>query len=475
MTCVDNNSFDIAVIGAGPAGMSAAITAAKKGARVIVLDDKVRAGGQIYRNVAASPLVDKAKLGPDYVKGEQLVKRFNACGCETRFGASVWHIGDNGEILFSYQGATQSLTAREIIVCCGAMERPFPVPGWHMPGVMTAGSAQVMLKNDGLVKEDAVFVGSGPLLYLIVAQYIRFGVKVKALVDTTPRAAYLEALPLLPAALSQFGVLKKGLLLLNEIRQAGVPVFSSATQVQVRGEKRAQGVSFVAKGKTHKLESEHVFLHQGVIPNLNITRAIGLQHHYSEQQLNWQPMLDQWGASSVSNIAVAGDCSAIIGADAAEEMGQVVALDRLNRLGLITAQQRDEEAQKPLAKVKSYNQLRRFIDRLYLPIEQHRVPQNAETMVCRCEEQTQGQLRAGYEQGACTPDELKGLTRCGMGPCQGRQCGHTVTELLAQWQEKSVSDVGYYRLRSPLRLLSLPELSQFQRISPAAKSEEVTK
>lgn len=186
-------------------------------------------------------------------------------------------------------------------------------------------------------------------------------------------------------------------------------------------------------------------------------------------------MLDQWGASSVSNIAVAGDCSAIIGADAAEEMGQVVALDRLNRLGLITAQQRDEEAQKPLAKVKSYNQLRRFIDRLYLPIEQHRVPQNAETMVCRCEEQTQGQLRAGYEQGACTPDELKGLTRCGMGPCQGRQCGHTVTELLAQWQEKSVSDVGYYRLRSPLRLLSLPELSQFQRISPAAKSEEVTK
>ena len=92
--------------------------------------------------------------------------------------------------------------AREMLLCPGAIEHPMPIPGWTLPGVMTAGSAQVMLKSDGLVAEGAVFAGSGPLLLLIVAQYLRLGVKVRAVVDTTPRSNYLNAAPLMPGALA---------------------------------------------------------------------------------------------------------------------------------------------------------------------------------------------------------------------------------------------------------------------------------
>lgn len=456
------DSYDIAVIGAGPAGMSAAITASAAGARVVVLDDKPRAGGQIYRNVTDSPLKNTGLLGEDYTKGAALVEQFNACRAEKITAANVWHVGDNGEILFSQAGASASLTAREVVISVGAMERPFPIPGWHLPGVMTAGSAQVMLKSDGLVRDGAVFAGSGPLLYLIVAQYLRLGVKVKALVDTTPKQNYLAAASLLPGALGHTDVLTKGIGLLNEIRRAGVPVYKYAEDLNIRGEKQAEGLSFTAKGVSHSLDAEHIFLHQGVIPNLNMTRATGVEHVWNREQLSWQPQLNSWGQTSVAHIAVAGDGSGIIGADAAALSGQLVAWQQLARLGLISPENAENHSRPLQQKLQRYQGLRRFIDRLYKPADALRKPEQQETMVCRCEEQTRGQLKAAFDQGARLPDELKGLTRCGMGPCQGRQCGHTVSELLAQWQGCEVEAVGYYRLRSPMRLINLTELARFQ-------------
>jgi hypothetical protein len=351
------------------------------------------------------------------------------------------------------------------------MERPFPVPGWHLKGVMSAGSAQVMLKNDGLVRDDAIFVGTGPLLYLIVAQYLRLGVKVRALVDTTPFSAYKDSVSLFPAALRGYKMLAKGLGLLNEIRRSGVEVYRYADSVEVVGEEKVEGIRFKSRGESIQLSADHLFLHQGVIPNLNMTRSMGLEHHWCKQQLCWKPTLDQWGQSSVPNVAVAGDSSGIVGADAAQAMGKVVALQRLVRLGLVSEQHRDLQSVDYLDFIARMNQFRAFIDCLYQPVVGHRIPDSPQTVVCRCEEQTVAQLKTGFEKGAVGPDELKGLTRCGMGPCQGRQCGHTVSELLASWQEKTVSEVGYYRLRSPMRLLNLTELSQFSQVSPVQQQE----
>lgn len=121
------------------------------------------------------------------------------------------------------------------------------------------------------------------------------------------------------------------------------------------------------------------------------------------------------------------------------------------------------ESRRALEKL---NRFRRFIDELYRPSEQHRVPQADDIVVCRCEERTVADLKIGFKQGAIEPNALKGITRCGMGPCQGRQCGHTVSELLAKWQNKPVAEIGYYRLRSPMRLLTLEELSHFQHKEP---------
>ncbi|MEH6473257.1 MAG: NAD(P)/FAD-dependent oxidoreductase [Halopseudomonas sp.] len=460
------NSYDIAIVGAGPAGMSAALTAANAGASVVVLDEKSRAGGQIYRNVSASPLAEPEQLGADYLRGRELVEAFERCRVEKIHGATVWHVGDNGEVLFSRDQQTHSLTARELILSGGAMERPFPIPGWHLPGVMSAGSAQVMLKSDGLVHDDAVFVGSGPLLYLIVAQYLRLGVRVAALVDTTPKRGYLDALGRLSGAMAGLPMIAKGLGLLNEIRKAGVPVYRNAINLKIAGNARAAGIGFEVGSQSHFLPSNHLFLHQGVIPNLNMTRSLGLDHHWCHQQLCWKPTLDGWGQSSVTSISVAGDGSGIVGAEGAEHMGTLVALNQLSRLGLITESMRDQQAVSHQRILQRLNRFRGFIDRLYRPLDANRIPEHDETVVCRCEERTVGQLKQEFERGARGPNELKMMSRCGMGPCQGRQCGHTVSELLAKWRGERVEDVGYYRLRSPMRLLTLTELSRFNLKEP---------
>ena len=461
------NSFDIAIVGAGPAGMAAAIAAHDTGARVVILDDKAKAGGQIYRNVTSSPLKNPSILGPDYLKGRPLVQAFEKCDAKIIHDANVWHVSPTGEVLFSQNNATHSLTAREVLITTGAMERPFPIEGWQLPGVMSAGSAQVMLKSDGLVHDDAVFVGTGPLLYLIVAQYLRFDVDVKALVDTTPKDAYIRAFSHISGALSQFPMLKKGLSLLGEIKKSGIPVYKHATNLKIKGESGIEAVEFTSNGQVHSLTTDHVFLHQGVIPNLNLTRSINLEHNWNPQQLCWQPTLNHWGQSSVENISIAGDGSGIVGADGAELTGEICVLNQLCRLKFITREVRDQKAAPLHERLDKLNKFRRFIDVLYRPLPENRQPEASETVVCRCEERTVADLKAGFEKGAHTPNELKSLTRCGMGPCQGRQCGHTVSELLAKWQDKPMEDIGYYRLRSPMRLLTLCEFADFNEITPS--------
>lgn len=473
-----NNSYDIAIIGAGPAGMSAAITASAAGARVVVLDDKPHSGGQIYRNVDASPLVKPAVLGDDYLKGSQITAAFKRSEAEHIRGVNVWHVGDNGEVLFSLEGETQRLTARQVIVATGAMERPFPIPGWHLPGVMSAGSAQVMLKSDGIVRDGAVFAGTGPLLYLIVAQYLRLGVKVKALVDTTPKKNYVRSMSEVTGALSAPAMLIKGLGLMNEIRKSGTKVYRFADSLKVMGDDAAAGVSFCVSGTSHEIVCDHVFLHQGVIPNLNMTRALGLKHHWCVQQLCWKPTTNNWGQSSQGFVSVAGDSSGIVGAESAAAMGRVCALGQLVNIGLMSEPQAVTEAANDQKFMARQQHFRRFIDCLYQPIDQHRKPVDDNTIVCRCEERTVKDLKQGFAQGGREPNQLKSQTRCGMGPCQGRMCGHTVSELLADWRNEPVDDVGYYRLRTPMRLVTLQELSRFTDVKPtvtptAVNSEEL--
>jgi NADPH-dependent 2,4-dienoyl-CoA reductase/sulfur reductase-like enzyme len=452
--------------------MNAAIALAKSGIQVVVLDRAERAGGQIFRKAGNSPLPQSGLLGPDYTDGATLIEVFEKCGATHMAGADVWHLGEDGTVLYSAEGETRQLQAREVLICPGAMERPMPISGWTLPGVMTAGAAQVMLKSDAIVAQGAVFAGSGPLLYLIVAQYLRLGVKVAAMVDTTPRANYTAALAHGSGALRSWPILRKGLSLMREISASGVPVYKYATDLKISGEYRATGLAFNVGGREKQVSADTVFLHHGVIPNSNMTRALQLVHEWNAAQQCWQVKTNRWGQSTVPHVSVAGDGAGIIGADGAQSAGRLAALNILARLGKLSEAERDKEARQDHTALRKLASFRRFIDRLYRPMEALQFPREPDTLVCRCEDQSLQDLRNGFEKGARDPNALKSLTRCGMGPCQGRQCGPMVSALLAKWRDEPESQVGYFRLRSPQRLLNLEEFSRFQRVQASSMDSE---
>lgn len=450
---------DVVIIGAGPAGMAAANLASRHGANVVVLDEQAAAGGQIYRGILTAPAARRHILGPDYEAGATLARSLSECSAQHFTSAAVWQITPDRRVLFTWQGGLHAISARRIILCTGAMERPFPIPGWTLPGVMTAGAAQILLKGSGMAPTGpVVLAGCGPLLYLLAAQYVKAGAPIAALVDTTHSGDYWQALRHLLQALKGSAYLRKGASLLSSLKRAGIPHYKGATQLRVVGEHDAQGLSFSCKGASHVVHSDVVLLHQGVVPNTQFSWSLCAEHTWDENQLCWRPVTDEWGELSVSGVFVAGDGRGITGAHAAALQGQLAAWSVLSQLELVSQDARDHAAASLQKALAPHAAIRAFLETLYRPKAENRNPQD-DTIVCRCEEITAGQLRAMVAQGCADPNQAKSQSRCGMGPCQGRQCGLTVTEVIAAARGVSPAEVGHYRIRPPIKPVTLGELA----------------
>ncbi len=452
---------DVVIIGAGPAGMAAAVEAQRLGLETVLLDEQPSAGGQIYRSIERPSLQNKTILGPDYYAGKTLAEELRGSRCQHITGAMVWQINPDGSLLYSRNGTSAALQARHILIASGAQERPVPIPGWTLPGVMTAGSAQVLLKNPGLAAEDAVFAGSGPLLYLITWQYLQAGIKVKALLDTTPPENYLRAMRTLGSAFQGARYLMKGLKLMRDIKAAGIPFIKGVDELEAVGKESSSisQVRYRAKGKKGSFDTNHLFLHQGVVPNVNLAMASGCKHNWNPQQLCWQPEVDLWGQSSQLHISIAGDSSGIGGAIAAELRGRLAVQQIACLLNRQSEGQRDANTHTWRQALNRELAFRPFIDTLYRPADQFRKPQRDDVVVCRCEEVKVSDIRAAVAQGCMGPNQLKSFTRSGMGPCQGRQCGLTVSELMSELNQQPMVSSGYYRVRAPVKPLSLGELA----------------
>jgi NADPH-dependent 2,4-dienoyl-CoA reductase/sulfur reductase-like enzyme len=458
---------DVAVIGAGPAGMAAAVEIAAQGLSVVVLDEQPEPGGQIYRNISTNT-ANHARindiLGPDYRRGETLARDF-ADACEAgpidyRRDSVVWQVDDDLTMHLSRNGAASDLQARRIVVATGAMERPVPIPGWTLPGVMGAGGAQIMLKAAHAVPDGpVVLAGCGPLLLLVARQLLDAGAEVAALLETTRFSDYWAALPALPGALRGHAMLRKGMAMRRQIDRAGVPIHAGVGALEAVGGERVEAVRFVRSGATGQIAVATLLLHQGVVPNVQITRQLGCAHEWNEPQRCWRPVLDDWGNADIEGIAVAGDGGGIGGAEAAAVAGRIAGLEAAHRLGKLAAAERDARAAPLRRELAGHLAIRPLLDTLFRPRADMLAPPDPATVVCRCEEVTAGATRDAVALGATGPNQAKAYLRCGMGPCQGRFCGLTVAEIIAAETGRSMEETGYYRIRPPIKPVTLGELA----------------
>lgn len=456
---------ELLVVGAGPAGLCAAAAAAALGVDTLLLDEQQAPGGQIYRAITTTPVTDKGILGDDYWHGASLLAPFKASGARHEPGATVWSVsrmtapdpGAGFEVGYSVKGEARLLHARHILLATGAQERPFPIPGWTLPGVITAGAAQILLKSAGLVPGGrTVLAGCGPLLYLIAWQYLNAGVRIDRILETTPPGRLRQALPHVFDFLRSpyFG---KGLKLVREVK-AAIPIVKGVMGLKALGHDRLESVQYTVGGRTETLAADQLMLHQGVVPNVNLSRAAGVEHEWNPAMDCWQPRVDVWGATSVPGIGIAGDGAGIAGARAAECRGLLAALNAACVLGHVDTAQRDQDARPYWKVLERAVRGRAFFDALYKAPDAYRRP-TGDTIVCRCEEVTAEQVRQTVALGCTGPNQMKAFLRCGMGPCQGRFCGLTVSELIADERGVPVADVGYYRLRFPTKPLTLGELA----------------
>jgi thioredoxin reductase len=454
-----NERHTVVVVGAGPAGMAAASVVAEHGVDVLLLDEQPTPGGQIYRSIGQRTHTDAAILGADYYRGERLVSALGASGAVYAPDSTVWQLSPQREIGVSRHGDARLMHAEQVILATGAQERPFPVPGWTLPGVMTAGGAQVLLKSAGLAAQDAVFIGTGPLLYLVAHQYLKAGAPPRAILDTTPRENLRRALWRLPGALANLTALSKGRRWIADLRAAGIALVKYVDDVKLVGRDALSWVDFKCHGHRQRMEAAHAFLHQGIVPSVNLAMAAGCAHRWSTSQLCWHAHTDAWGETDLPGIAIAGDGAAIDGALAAECLGRIAALGALHRCGRIAARDRDRLAQPHRQMLARERRTRAFLDTLFRPAKQFRVPPDAATLVCRCEEISVADIRACLALACTGPNQLKGVSRCGMGACQGRFCGLTVSEMIADFRRLPVEEVGALRMRPPVKPLVLAELA----------------
>jgi NADPH-dependent 2,4-dienoyl-CoA reductase/sulfur reductase-like enzyme len=450
---------DLLIIGAGPAGMAAAITARRHGLEVRVVDDQPAPGGQIWRSVEMAAKRDDI-LGPSYSEGRAVAEAFRTSGALYEPDAQLWQLEPGFKAFISKDRQPEIVEAQAVILATGAQERPVPFPGWTLPGVLTVGAAQILLKNAGQIPAGPVWIaGSGPLPLLYAVQLLRAGGVIAGYLDTTPPEQLWSALRYLPGALRSTGELFKGLGWLRILRRGRVPVVKGVVEIEALGNERLEALRYRTNGGAVKtIDAETLLVHEGVVPSIHAALSLDCDVAWTPAQECFAPVVDHWGESSRVNLFIAGDGAGIAGAKAALLRGELAALRVAVKLGRLSEKASATEAHPVRRKLGRELAVRPFLDALFRPRSQIFAPAD-ETVICRCEEVTAREIRALANVGRPGPNQIKGASRAGMGPCQGRQCGYTVNRLLAAAQDRSPAEVGFYRVRPPLKPVTLGEFA----------------
>jgi NADPH-dependent 2,4-dienoyl-CoA reductase/sulfur reductase-like enzyme len=456
------SEHDIVIVGAGPAGMRAAMTLADAGLRSCVIDEAPRSGGQIYRR-PPPPLGREPKrlYGFEAHRAVSLHAGFDAINDRVDHCAEtlVWTI-EPGCLGVVRRGRPMSIPWRCLILCPGAMDRVIPFPGWTLPGVYTLGGAQIALKYQGcFIGRRIVLVGTGPLLYLLAWQYAKAGASIAAILDTAPSGGRVKALP---GLLRGGRTLLKGIYYVGALRARGIAMASGVRPVAaIAGDDGAVAALLWCDrlGREHRLECDAVALGFGLRSETQLADLCGAAFAFDTPQRQWLPVEDGEGRSSVAGVYLAGDGARVRGADDAEITGERAACAFLVDIGRSEYATRLRALNRILDRSQTF---RRALDGTAFPFPVDLARRAADDlMVCRCEGITAGALRKSVrDEGARELNRVKAFTRLGMGRCQGRVCAAAAAEIVADTLGVSIEAIGRLRGQPPVKPVALGVLAR---------------
>ena len=398
--------FDLLVVGAGPAGIAAAVTAAESGMRVGLVDDNAAAGGQIWRAGGHLP-----------VQAQQWQARLQASPVVRLQGWRVFDCPAPGVLLAEQNGAVAEscaeLHAGKLILATGARERFLPFPGWTLPNVMGVGGLDAMARGGlNVAGKRVVVAGTGPLLLAVAAHLAQSGAKVLCVCEQASRtqlARFAARLVFQPAKLL------KGVGYRRDIGFA--PLLTGCWPTAALGDKALQAVRIRQRGREREIPCDYLACGFHLVPNTELGTLLGCR---IADNFVWT---DERMQTSVADVYCAGEPTGIGGVDLSLLEGQIAAY---------AAGQQPEKAQEL---IRRRQRLRGFVDALAQACALHpdlRALAEKDTIVCRCED-----VRHEALANCANWREAKLATRCGMGPCQGRICG-PAAEFAFGWRVESV-------------------------------------
>jgi NADPH-dependent 2,4-dienoyl-CoA reductase/sulfur reductase-like enzyme len=439
----------IVIIGAGPAGVRAAATLARAGRHVVLIDENLRVGGQIYRQPPPGAERKPAALyGFEAAKAVAIHRALDGLRdrVDYRPETLVWNARERMLDLAGPRG-TERLAFDRLILATGATDRLIPFPGWTLPGVFSLGGAQIALKAQGCaIGRRVVFAGTGPLLSLVAYQYAKAGADVAALLDTSGFATKLKAAP---GLLTLPGTFAKGLYYLAQLKRRGIPVITGVESFAVEGATHPQSIAWRRGGIFGRIECDAVGAGFGLRSETQLADLLGCRFVFDELTRQWLPEKDAAGRASETHLYLAGDGAGIAGADAAELAGERVAWTLLGDIGEPVDVAQVALLDRGLARIARF---RRALEAAF-PFPHHLHDAVADDqIVCRCEGVTAGTLKFQVDRREASElNRLKAYSRLGMGRCQGRMCASAGAELLSHWRGTAPESVGRLRGQAPVK------------------------
>lgn len=462
---------EVAIIGAGPAGLAVAETLAGRGVEVLLLDENPWTGGQLLRRAVVGRPDDTAQLfDGSRRRGLRLMRQAARAGVRIQTGVQVLGIFPENRLLMQHaDGRVVEMAARCIVCATGARERFLPFPGWTLPGVIATGAAQILLKQAGVLPGGRIVVGgTGPLPPLLSRQIVAHGGKVVAWLDGTAGGAMLHLLRSLPW---QAAKLADGIWLLGWLAACGVPMRFNHWIVGAVGKERLAAVQAarldrqgrIVPGSKKTYTADCLAVGYGFVPNTELLVQAGCDVIHRIDQGGWVVRTTADLETSRPNLFAAGEVTGIGGGAKAMIDGRLAGLAVLERLGKGSAP--DDLRRRLLRRRARELAFGRLINRLSRGPADWADTVDDATVVCRCEDVRMADVRRRLREGFTSPGALKKATRCGMGNCQGRLCGTITAEILGARIGGDNDGRRAPSTRSPVKPVALGALAQMQRLA----------
>ncbi|QIB64148.1 FAD-dependent oxidoreductase [Kineobactrum salinum] len=469
---------DLAIVGAGPAGMAAALTAVEHGLQVVVIDEQQRAGGQILRQPPVAIRVRGWLRDRVYRRQQRLLQRaqkddrINWCWQTTVLGFLDSDEQDQGGHRLWLHGpaGVTVVHAASVLVVTGCHDLAVPFPGWNLPGVMAAGGLQAMVKSQQLVPgQRFVFAGSHPLQLIVADQIRQAGGEVAAVLFVQSFGSMLTVLQRPLLMLRHTGKMLHMARVMWRLWRAGVPIRFDSTVVAARGEQKLTGVRVASLrqgaaepgAEQQEIACDHLGTCYSFLVASELPRQAGAAASWSAERGGWIVDVDAWQRTSVPALYAAGETTGVAGAEVAQEEGVLATLGILLDRGIIDCAQATDLARPVRRRLTGLREFAAVLAGIAMPpwsvFEQLL---GDDTTLCKCQDISVGQFRELLQQHTTivTADSAKLRSRVGMGLCQGRYCGYFVTRILARHGNTSETAVGPFSARSPIKPVPIADI-----------------